>query len=79
MSYFTCVGLVPLVFIINAALLTCKSFSTKSLADLEGWKQRMKSITSSYVGTQLSLSSPDVMECSIVLLGYGGCAQRTPK
>ena len=69
MSYFTCVVLVPLVFIINAALLIRKSFSTKSFADLEDWKQRMKSITSSYVGTQLSLSSPDVTECCIVLPG----------
>lgn len=43
MSYFTCVVLVPLVFIINAAFLILQSVCEKLFTDLEDWKQRMKS------------------------------------
>ena len=43
MSYFTCVVLVPFVFIINAAFLILEFVCEKLFTDLEDWKQRIKS------------------------------------
>lgn len=58
MSYFTCVVLVPFVFIINAAFLILEFVCEKLFTDSEDWKQRSKAKCK----ITLELNCPDRMK-----------------